>query len=702
MSLSQASQVHAALPDRPIERPVAELPEFAHLKSRRALAERLMEAFGLSEPAAWAVANAVVDPSEVRRQIGDPEEPHADRVRVPGGDLLVIRTDVWARRVMPDPRNPRLGPVKKHPFAVPPGSGGESSRHRPLPDPRTPDGRGVNAPELQVDVDSRDHLFWAAREADEHVWAANAKDLAPSISVQGVISPVQLAAVAYQHADGSDPAVALTTVEGSSRVTAVHRLLGVSSGDVPYEDPDRRFRAEIRHLNRTLEEGPDRDQKVQLRCEIVPGLVLLGYAPQAGYEGGFPRAVRSLVALQHVDPPRPWGEGAENEQLADEVLAELRQSGHIGDVEHRYLAGRSTRVEAEAAGFSPDPAIRAARIVRWFSKDDVEVRNALRLAVTSQSTRKRLSQNMLRELATALILRSVDADPPRLERLRKYLSKRGGAYGKTVFAHREWRATNRAAADLAEAALKEVRAAAVDPDPDRDPGPASMELAVRAAYPLLVGDALFADRGTQGNDQPDRRSPAEVLDTMRRTPAGVYQLRQVLRDHAAGEPFRATTDDGDLREDEDGEPVPVTDYYLRSEFPQPGKARAKRAGDTPQDRLENGLGDLTEAMTALRAAWQAAKAVRADGGEEPLVDEVGVEPARCGPWEDLLREVQADLAYWTRRFARRNAPAAAPAPAWADDAEADPNDPDAGVDWDDDRDDEPLDDEPAATFATAV
>ena len=116
------SSIYSA--DHVLPRPVEKLPEFAHAKARQALEERLTAAFGHSVEAARAIANAVVDPSAVRKSIGEPADPQTEEIAVPGGMLLGIRTQVWTRRVMPDPRNPRIGPSRKHPFAVDPGSAG--------------------------------------------------------------------------------------------------------------------------------------------------------------------------------------------------------------------------------------------------------------------------------------------------------------------------------------------------------------------------------------------------------------------------------------------------------------------------------------------------------------------------------------------------------------------------------------------------
>lgn len=52
--------------DQVLPRPVELLPEYASAKARNPLVERLIAAFEMSEEAAQAIANAVVDPSTVR------------------------------------------------------------------------------------------------------------------------------------------------------------------------------------------------------------------------------------------------------------------------------------------------------------------------------------------------------------------------------------------------------------------------------------------------------------------------------------------------------------------------------------------------------------------------------------------------------------------------------------------------------------
>lgn len=68
---------------------------------------------------------------------------------------------------------------------------------------------------------------------------------------------------------------------------------------------------------------------IKVRCERVPALLLVGFEPHRGTGGDFGVAVKSLIALRHVDSPKPWGEATENEALADAVIDELDRRGLI-------------------------------------------------------------------------------------------------------------------------------------------------------------------------------------------------------------------------------------------------------------------------------------------------------------------------------------------------------------------------------------
>lgn len=631
-----------------LPRPVDPLPEYAHAKARQTLAEKFTEAFKLSVEAASAIANAVVDPSAVRKSIGEPLEPKVEEIAVPGGTLLGIRTSVWARRIMPDPRNPRLLPSRRHPFAIEPGTGSEDARFRPVPEPRSRDGADPEIAELMVDVESRHHHTWASQQAATYVLAEN--DWRSSIASQGVMEAVWLVATTYRHADGTEQVTTITTAEGSSRVTAVHDLLKVRSADIPYDDNESKLRAHIRRLNESLGQVPKPEDLIALRCEQIPALILVGFRRHHAATTGFPTAVKSLVALRHVDPPRPWGEGPENESLADEVLDEFYRQGLISSTERDYFAGACTQAEARAAHLSDDPAIRAARIVRLFTSGDEDDRisRAIQIAVTSQSTRKRITAKMCNELATALVLRATAGEPAKTDQVRRYMRY---SFGKAV--HREqWQSTDRDTENLATEALKELQRS-IGNEGIEDPGPASLELAVRAAYPLVVSGRLNADRGSNNNMQPDRRNPGEVLDAMRRTTHGILQLKQALQDFIVnGQQIRAVDENGQVQKLTDGSgPQLVSDVYLRGEFPPPGKARAVHPGDTPVDVYHNRLSEFSQAVERLEESFAAIREVIGDDGRS-LVDARGVDPRSCITWREVLSKIDEELIVCGSTFRR--------------------------------------------------
>ncbi len=640
--------------DHVLPRPLEKLPEYAHGKARHSLAERLVAAFGMSDSAADAIANSVVDPSAVRKAIGEPNDPQVEEVAVPGGMLLGIRTSVWSRRIMPDPRNPRIGPSRRHPFAIDPGAGGEDCRFRPVPEPRSPEGKPDTLPELVVEIDSRHHLEWASAQAANYVLAEN--DWRDSIRSQGVMEAVWLVATTYIHADGSTPVTVLNTAEGSSRATAAHNILEVRSSDVPYEDPDQKLRTHYRKLNEAHERGTTTPEQAEaLRCERMPALILVGFRRNADGTGGFPTAVKSLVALRHVDPPKPWGEGPANESLADEVLDELFRRSLITVTERAYYGGSCTKAQARDAHLPACPACRAARIVALFAKADDQTGEAIRVAVTSQSTRKRISKKLCNELATALIVRSVANDPAKNDQVRRYMRH---TFGQAVY-NEPWESTGRDTDTLAKEALQEVLRSIGDENIS-DPGPASLELAVRAAYPLVVTGGISADRGTANNDQPDRRNPGEVLDAMRRTVQGVHQLAQSLRDFTAGQHIRAVDENGTVKKRSDGVgDLIVSDAYLRQEFPPPGKARARSGGSTPTEQLKDRLADLSDAMDRLKEAFTAVASVTGSGGST-LVEVDGVDHQFCTTRRELLNRIGDELNFWGRTFRRRHGTPAAP------------------------------------------
>ncbi|MET7797415.1 hypothetical protein [Streptomyces decoyicus] len=619
-----------------LPRPVEALPMPALASATRKLADKLIEHFAMGDPAALALAQAVVDPSAARRAAESPE-----RLRVPGGVILAIRADVWARHVIPDPRNPRIGPSRRHPASNLIGTG-ESTRFRPLAEPIA---ASEKHPELVQRLANQEHLAWAAQLAKEYVLDHN--DWRESLRHQGVMTEVWLAATAFQHEDSTPGVSVPVTVEGSSRVTCAHDLLDLRSADVPYIRDTTKLRSHIRKLNDAITTAGDPVQvdpevAVTVRCERLPALLLVGFEPHDGTTADFGVAVKSLVALRHVDSPKPWGEAAENEALADAVVDEIERRKLITGAKAEWLRGALSPDQAKAAGFNDDPAVRAAAIVRLFAERDQSIHAAVRVAITGQSTRKNITTKLLLDVASSLVMRSVsEEDSRKRERMRKYLkSAFPGELAK------DWEATFRGPKELAGAALEEVGKG--------EPDVATRELAARSAYPLVINGQLTGDRGTKNNDQPDRRHPGEVIDRMRSTRHGVHQLKQTLLDSAAGRRTRKVDETGQILQNDDGRDILVTDADLRRTFPPAGEGPSPTpAPRNAAEDLGNALHDLATSIQAVEGAVKAVEAVRADDGTR-AIDSLGADRGDCEAWRNILQDVLFKLPVWQQRSIQRH------------------------------------------------
>lgn len=619
-------------------RPVVKLPELAPVAARRKAAQRLVETFGIDPEAAACIAEAVVDPAELRRSIETPTE-----LAITGGSLLAVRARVWTRRALPDIRNPRIGNARRHPFAVEPGTD-EESRFAPVGDPAS----NGTTPHLDVEVESVEHMAWASALAARTVLDVN--DWRYSIRNQGVLTEVWLVSNRYIHTEEPDtPDLwALTTAEGSSRTTGAHDILGVRNSveAVVAARSDTFMRGRIKELNMALEQGPSVKQSEALRCETMPGLILVAYRPLSGGPDRFSSAVKSLVALRHVDAPKEWGEGVELESLADEALSVMEDRGILTPLRRKWLAGAISRSQARSAHLPTDPAIRAADIIALFSTDDQAVRDAIRDAVTRQSTRKRITKNFRVKLAVALIVRAVGGEGTNPDRVRRYME-----HGFVSVRDNAFSPTHRDADTLLRGALEDY-----DDDPAGDPGPARLELAARAAYPLIATLSLWADRGSHDNpNADDRRRPGEVIDTMLSSRLGIYQLHRAITDHSDGRrALRAVTDDGTIRLTEDrAQEQTINDVYLRSMFPKAGSPGRPRSTDTPDDELRDAAAHLGAAIRGIEVAMVAIKTVKASDGTDH-VETVGVDRNHVREWKTVLDGAVSDLEFWGRIWERRN------------------------------------------------
>lgn len=195
----------------------------------------------------------------------------------------------------------------------------------------------------------------------------------------------------------------------------------------------------------------------------------------------------------------------------------------------------------------------------------------------------------------------------------------------------------------------------------------SLELAARAAYPLVVSRQLFPDRGTKDNVQVDRRQPGKVIERMRTSGWGVHQLGQALKDHASGQRIRAVTATGEAigLKNGDGDQL-VTDNWLRQTFPPPGRPVAPAAPDTAHERYMDALAKVGDAMDAVDRTVRRLVAVEGVDGR-PLIHTEGVDPADADAWmEDLMKLIQSIPVWRATHVARHGAGDQSAASDWDD------------------------------------
>jgi hypothetical protein len=217
-----------------------------------------------------------------------------------------------------------------------------------------------------------------------------------------------------------------------------------------------------------------------------------------------------------------------------------------------------------------------------------------------------------------------------------------------------WEATGKSHEQLMLDALNEVSEAKASGKDE--PGPATVELAVRSILPLIANNALVGTRGFDRTEDSDERAPSLVIDAMRLTQRGVRQLGEVLREYAEGKKaFRAIDASGNPVVGEDpGRPVTLSDAYLREEFPDPDKVPTPRSsGDQPRDIYNQRVHDLQTVIDRLDATREQVKNCREHDGTI-LAERYGVDYRSCRKWLDIIHAVAKDLAVWEQADIKYN------------------------------------------------
>jgi hypothetical protein len=600
---------------------------------------KLADAFvrnGLPRHVAESVARSVSDPAAVRNRLSA-----VNTVRVPGATLLTVETLVFAPAVLPYPANPRAAGEWRFPAA------GDESR-RPLCEIGA--SRGSAVPELLVAADSPEHVTESLSRNAAALRSMN--NYRESIALQGVLRPIVAVPLTVSHKDGTRAVTVLTAVDGSSRVTACHDLLGLEP-----QQPLYALGADVKRLRREVEKhtklagtDPTPQQLAALRALAIPATIVVGFRP-AHPRVDFATAMRSLLGLIHVDPPRPWGAEGTLDTRADSVVATLVDDGFLSEEKARWLSGMLSPKEAAAAGFPAQPDERFATIVLTLLAPDLKRavnRGFHRLTISSTA----VSQNERLAVAVELGLRPVRhrINGDLLSTARSALNKALEQEGVVVQFKKQqrqkddiWSVTQRAPDELLDAAIAELRSGS---------GRASrFELAILGVWWLTLQGILNRTRRF-ANDPRDANT---LLRGMMSSEHGLRILHRAVVDGRAGLPVAVVGADGEVERSTSGSTRTLDEERLRAivvtvdEVNTEIEAVIERTQQVqpPAERLRSASRRIVSQVEELRADVALLGEIL-DQDNKPIVDRYGIEPELVDQMKTHLEQVRDDLVYHGR------------------------------------------------------
>jgi hypothetical protein len=602
---------------------------------------------GLTESAARALSRSAVRPDDMRRRLADPAE-----LRVQGGTLLIAETRLWSAFVLPHPANPREYGHRHYPL------GRSAAVGRMMAEP----GSAPSAPaELELHVDTPAVICQRLDNAKARLVRDN--PLAEDIAVEGVLQPLTVVPLTVRHRDGHPPATLLVAADGSSRVSAVHDLLGQTPSRNAYAYDERTARGEIGRWLRLVRsqgwQGLSEAERRGVRALTVPARVVVGFRANDHEQQAFHTAVRNFIGLTHIRPPRPYGPAVENEAKADAVLdslAEPTRGGHthLPEAEKHWFAGTITEEEARSKGLSGHRDVRAAEIVRALLGGGLGTARRVNDGIRSLTAKQRPKREERVDIAVELILRPVRTerdDDAKFVRPRRAVLQRAyrlpeiedlpgdvpleGAGGSP-----------RTLEGLRDAALEEVGQGLGDCG---RLGPAQTELAVKAAYHMAMAEPMALQREVfGGSDEEDDRGAATVLRAMLSRRRGVLQAYEVVRAARLNDRLREVDENGRPTRTAEGEVRELTDALVRHTY---------SGVPVPLEKALTGFraaaehwAAVTGSAEALRRSVTAMAAVPMEEGGPSLVGRDGWEPSEVGALRQALDRIDRTVAGWADRF----------------------------------------------------
>ncbi|MCA2215829.1 hypothetical protein [Jidongwangia harbinensis] len=611
-----------------LPKPLRRLPELPDPAQIRALRSAARKSLGMTDRAAGAMSTIWVRPEALMPQVEQPR-----RIRIPGGDLLYIEGLAWVPRLMADPFNPRNAGEYLYPLSGASASSTEQEIASSVTSQRA---------ELTMTAPSRDALLNALSNGMAKTRATNA--LYPPIGDQGIMDAPFGVMTVFSFDDAS-PDIAVPEVrEGTSRVSHAHAELGLEPEDTVLRMPSgaRAMTDFINEINSLVEKPVSElteNDKARVRCATANFILIVGFEADEPGSLDLAEALKTKVAQEHLNTKRDWSETAQNAVMADDCLeaafgAALLSSGE----EYAWLRGLTTAETAAEAGVSRDADDRSTRLLWLFTTEEPAVHNAIRRPIAfvlrKDNARKQVQVRKTTKVpyAVELIAREFRGrtgyPDSTVERMIKVLEN-----GAKVTGTSPWTMTTRTLKLLKSAALTELQSSG-------KPGKSCTELAVRALYYAAIHDVLRVPRNDQG-ERSDRRSVADVLDSMVRTPRGIELLAFIVQDGRRGLRPVLRDEAGDPVDGADGQPVPLKNEKLRYDLFPKGQKGSEPKGQDPYLAAQI---RLREAVEALAVAVDDVAEVQDDDGNS-LVEQQGL-LAEAKAWRKQLNNIAEQLSEW--------------------------------------------------------
>ena len=591
-----------------------------------------MVACGVPLPVAEAQARAVVDPTAARAQMKVPT-----RKRILGGELLTVETTVYAAAVVPFMTNHRAAVKRRFPVA------GEQYAGSPAVFKIGSRSDENHAVLTTVPVTIPDLSEMLGRNA-AHIVSTN--DYYSSIGEHGVSMPVTLASLEINHTDGTPPITVLTAVDGSSRVTACHKLLGMEPHQCvyPFGQSSTHLREHLQRLIQAASSSPTLQQIKALNAVEIPAVIVVGFRPaEKGLD--FATAVQRYIALIHVDPPTPWEPTGVLDARADNVIDLLASTPEFPAREIKWIAGELPPAEAAAQGLSSQPDQRFAYIMHTILQPDVK--RVVNQGITQLTTKvKQPDQDDRAAIAVELALRSVRAslNDDRLRSMRSALGKlvnTTGMFRKFISAPEAWHPTDRTPDELLTAALGELQTHSVA---------ARYELALQGAWWLARGGVLTRPSTYAG----EAYEPNVILQQLTATEHGLRTLHRALIDGRAGIDIAAVDSSGTALITARGKIQPLDRAKLTAQLPNDDElddvaaaAEATAANAAPPEQLlQERLNRIPALVSALSQQVQSAQDIMAEG--RSLLDAQGIDEEFAASVRNDLKKVDDEFVILAR------------------------------------------------------